>query len=75
MEELMLTVEQLALRIHKTPGTIRYDLSRHPERLPPAFRLPGSRKPLWHPKTVRQFLLDCAARHNALPKTPARKKR
>lgn len=43
------TVEQLAQLIHKSPSTIRADLSRSPESLPPFVKLPGS---------VRVFFVD-----------------
>jgi hypothetical protein len=62
-------LDEVARMMIKTPATVRYDMCRHPERVPPHFKLPGnSRKPLWHPETVRQFILESAAKHGALPK-------
>lgn len=38
----LVTVEQLAQLIHKSPSTIRADISRAPESLPPFVKLPGN---------------------------------
>lgn len=41
------TVEQLAAFMHKSPASIRSDVSRNPEALPPICRLPGNKRLLW----------------------------
>jgi len=37
-------VEDIAALVHKTPRTVREDLRRRPETLPPVLRIPGSLK-------------------------------
>lgn len=44
---LLTTIEQLSTIIHKTPQSIRCDLKRRPESLPPRIQIPGSRKVLF----------------------------
>ena len=56
----------LAGILKKSPKTIRYDLCRRPERLPPHFRLPHSRTPLWDVNTVRSWVREQAAKWGAL---------
>ena len=46
---------QLASIPKKSPLTVRNDLSRHPERLPPAIRIAG-RKALWLEHKVLEWL-------------------
>lgn len=73
MEREILTEEQLGSLIGKTAGTIRYDLCRHPERLPPSFVLPGSRKRLFLRSTVMLFLEQQAAKFGADPESLGKK--
>lgn len=61
----VLTVEQLAKFIHKTPASIRSDASRNPIALPPICRLPGSKRLLWLLDDVRQWMSACVDRSNA----------
>jgi hypothetical protein len=49
----LLTVDDLAQLIHLLPATIRTNLSRRPESLPP--RVPGLTMPLWHPDTYERW--------------------
>jgi hypothetical protein len=49
----LLTVEDLARLIHLSPATIRSNLTRRPEALPP--RVPGLTMPLWHPDTYERW--------------------
>jgi len=66
MEEEVLTIEDLARKIHKTVNTIRYDMSRRPLRVPPHFKLPGgSRKPFWLKSVVDAWILESARRCGA----------
>lgn len=43
----LFTVEQLSRFIHKSPSSIRSDLTRNPSSLPPSFVIPGSRRRLF----------------------------
>jgi hypothetical protein len=52
MHDQILTVEQLAILIHKSPASIRSDASRKPEVLPPICRLPGNKRLLWRSEDV-----------------------
>lgn len=52
MQDQILTVEQLATLIHKSPASIRSDASRKPEVLPPICRLPGNKRLLWRSEDV-----------------------
>lgn len=73
METETLTVEELGRVVGKTAGTIRYDLCRHPERLPPSFVLPGSRTRLFLRSTVVLFLEQQAAKFGADPQSLSQK--
>lgn len=53
MAEVLLTVDDLARLIHLAPATIRTNLTRRPETLPP--RVPGLTMPLWHPETYERW--------------------
>lgn len=55
----ILTVEQLAQVIHKSPTSIRSDASRNPGALPPICRLPGNKRLLWR----REDVLAWIAKH------------
>jgi len=63
----ILDINELGQLIRKSPKTIASDLVRNPERVPPCFKLPGSKKPLWFLETVNAFLERCAAGANAMP--------
>jgi len=54
-----LTVEELSMLIGRKATTIRTDLSRKPESLPPRLRIPGSNKLLWLEDDVRAWLEQC----------------
>jgi hypothetical protein len=47
------TVEGLARLIHLSPATIRANITRRPETLPP--RVPGLTKPLWDTETYESW--------------------
>ena len=55
MDEL-LTVEQLAELLHKSPHSVRHDATRNPSALPPVCRIPHSRRLLWRRKDVETWL-------------------
>lgn len=52
----ILTVEQLAILIHKSPASIRSDASRKPQVLPPICRLPGNKRLLWRREDVAAWV-------------------
>jgi len=75
--EEVLDIHELGQLIKRTPRTITTDLVRHPERVPPYFKLPGARKPLWLKRTVNAFLrshaeLAGAAADDATPRDVTR---
>lgn len=62
-----LDIDELAKIIRRRPSSILSDLVRKPESLPPHFKAPGTRKPLWLPSTVENWLWEQARKSNALP--------
>ncbi len=50
--ENLLTVELLASKIHKSVTSIRSDVTRNPQSLPPICRLPGTKRLLWREEDV-----------------------
>lgn len=54
--ETLLSVEELAIRIHKSVASIRSDATRNPESLPPICRLPGNRRLLWRDSDVSKWI-------------------
>ena len=61
------TINDLSSVMKKSPKTISSDMVRAPETLPPHFKMPNSRKPLWLKETVDNFIRVQAARAGALP--------
>lgn len=53
---LLLSVEQLARLIHKSPASVRSDASRNLQSLPPVCRLPGSKRLLWRREDVHAWI-------------------
>ena len=51
-DDALLSVEQLARLIHKSPASVRSDASRNIDALPPVCRLPGSKRLLWRREDV-----------------------
>lgn len=54
--ENLLTVENLASRIHKSVPSIRSDATRNPQSLPPICRLPGTKRLLWREADVVRWI-------------------
>lgn len=54
-----LTPEELAPIIGRAASTIRADVNRRPETLPPRLKIPGSSKLLWLEKDVDEWLEKC----------------
>lgn len=51
-DDSLLSVEQLAHLIHKSPASVRSDASRNLQSLPPVCRLPGHKRLLWRRQDV-----------------------
>lgn len=57
MSELeLLGVDDLARILHRSVKTVRSDVTRRPETLPPRVRVPGGRKVLWRAADVASWL-------------------
>lgn len=52
----LLSVEQLAVFLHKSVASIRSDATRNPQSLPPICRLPGTKRLLWRSEDVESWL-------------------
>lgn len=52
----LLSVEQLAVFLHKSVASIRSDATRNPQSLPPICRLPGTKRLLWRAEDVDSWL-------------------
>jgi hypothetical protein len=52
----VLSVDQLAKLVHKSPASVRSDASRNPSALPPICRLPGNKRLLWRLEDVQAWL-------------------
>lgn len=54
--EKLLTVDELAKILSRSPGTIKNQHSENPSKLPPICRIPGSRRLLWRREDVANWL-------------------
>ncbi len=54
----LLTPKQLAIILHKSEATVRSDIHRAPERLPPRVIMPNSHKLVWLKSTVESWLVQ-----------------
>ena len=63
-----LGVNQVAALLKKAVATLRSDMVRRPQSLPPFFKLPHGRRVLWLKATVLEFIHDAAVRANAAPR-------
>lgn len=76
--ETVLSVEQLAKIVHKSPASIRSDASRNPDSLPPICRLPGNKRLLWRLVDVQnwiaQYVHGASIQENTAPAKPERKR-
>jgi hypothetical protein len=71
--DLTISIADLSQILKKSVSTLRADMVRAPQSLPPWFKLPGSRRPLWLASTVEDFLITNARAANALPADARRK--
>lgn len=51
--------EELSTLIHREVITIKSDVRRRPETLPPRLKIPGSKKLLWLESDVHEWLAKC----------------
>lgn len=63
-------VEELATMIRRAVPSIKSDLIRKPESLPPRVKMPGSKKLLWLKSDVIEWLHQC--RESNQPKETGR---
>lgn len=54
--EPLLSVDDLAILLNRSPKSVKQDASRKPLSLPPRVVMPGCRKLAWRPSTVRAWL-------------------
>lgn len=54
--QTLLSVEQLSACLHKSVASIRSDVTRNPQALPPICRLPGTKRLLWRTEDVECWL-------------------
>lgn len=54
----LLSPKELANILHKSEASIRSDVHRAPERLPPRVQMPNSNKLLWRRTTVHAWLIQ-----------------
>lgn len=54
-----LTAEDLAPLLHRSVDTIKTDVRRRPETLPPRLRIPGSNRLFWLEKDVLEWIENC----------------
>ena len=52
----LLKIDDLAKILCKSPVTIRVDVSRRPETLPPRLVMPGSNRVIWAESDVNEWL-------------------
>lgn len=56
--QALLTVDQLSAFIQKSVASIRSDVTRNPQALPPICRLPGTKRLLWRVQDVEAWLAE-----------------
>lgn len=66
--QALLTVDQLSIFIQKSVASIRSDVTRNPQALPPICRLPGTKRLLWRVEDVEMWLAEHVV-GNELPKS------
>lgn len=56
--QALLTVDQLSACLQKSVASIRSDVTRNPQALPPICRLPGTKRLLWRVEDVEAWLAE-----------------
>lgn len=75
-ESVTLDAEELATLLHKSPASVRSDLSRSPHLLPPRLRT-GGKKPLWLRSSVLVWLesrVEICSPQKQSPTSPIKRK-
>lgn len=62
----LVSVDQLAALLHKSPASIRSDASRNPSTLPPICRLPGNKRLLWRSEDIASWLAKFVVQADAV---------
>lgn len=57
-------VEELATILQRAIATVKTDVTRRPDTLPPRLEIPGTRTPLWLVTDVKEWL----ERHRTAPR-------
>lgn len=74
--QALLTVDQLSAFLQKTVTSIRSDVTRNPQSLPPICRLPGTKRLLWRVEDVEawlaEYVVGCAFPASAVEQERAR---
>ncbi len=82
-DDELITLEQYAKMVAKSPHSVRNDLSRNPKSAPIPFKLPNSRRFMFRKGSVKKFIRDAeqsaieerkAKEKKALPKVNYKKK-
>lgn len=55
----MLRPEDLAPLLNRAVSTIKTDVRRRPETLPPRFKIPGSNRVMWLESDVLEWIQKC----------------
>jgi hypothetical protein len=64
---------EVAAILGLTEKTLSSQMARNPDSLPPWFKRPHGKRPLWFEQTVIAFLENCARDAGALPQTQKKK--
>ncbi len=56
----LLSLEELAAILGRSPETVRRDLKRNPMAVPARLHMPGTRLLRWRPSDVQAWLEECA---------------
>ena len=58
----LLDLAELAELLGRSPETIKKDMRRNPDAVPPRLQLPGTRLLRWRPCDVQAWLDECAGK-------------
>ena len=61
MESDLITLEELAVLLHRNVNTLRVAVSNRPESLPPRVRFPGVQRNYWRRSTVEKWIASYEA--------------
>jgi predicted DNA-binding transcriptional regulator AlpA len=68
----ILVLEEVAAILRREASTVRKDLSANPDRVPPHFKLPGSKTPVWLESKVYEWIANLAGADIVQPKRRGR---